>query len=92
MYLNASIIVRYVCIKSVFILTTECTSLTVTLVVTLRKFFSLIVSIVYFQNPFTTVHWIGTSLVFIGTLLFTDVFASLAKPANVTESPQKKSS
>ncbi|CAG2113885.1 unnamed protein product [Medioppia subpectinata] len=64
---------QYICIRSVFRLTTECTSLTVTLVVTIRKFLSLIVSIVYFQNPFTASHWLGTVLVFVGTLLFVDI-------------------
>ena len=65
---------RYVCIRSVFILTTECASLTVTLVVTLRKFASLLFSIVYFSNPFTSQHWIGSLLVFGGTFLFSGVF------------------
>ena len=65
------------CIKSVFILTTECTSLSVTLVVTLRKFLSLLISIAYFDNPFTVSHWFGTALIFIGTLLFADVFSSI---------------
>ena len=60
-----------------FILTTECASLTVTLVVTLRKFLSLIFSILYFQNPFTTWHWVGTAVVFLGTLLYTEVHSSL---------------
>ena len=68
---------RYVCIKSVFILTTECTSLAVTLVVTLRKFVSLLFSIVYFQNAFTPVHWLGTALVFSGTFLFLEVIPKL---------------
>ncbi|NXF13970.1 S35B4 protein, partial [Smithornis capensis] len=68
---------RYVCIRGVFILTTECTSLTVTLVVTLRKFLSLIFSILYFHNPFTAWHWLGTALVFLGTLLYTEVWNSL---------------
>lgn len=65
------------CIRGVFILTTECASLTVTLVVTLRKFLSLIFSILYFQNPFTTWHWVGTAVVFLGTLLYTEVHSSL---------------
>ena len=52
----------------------EYQSLTVTLVITLRKFVSLIVSIIYFKNPFTIYHWIGTALVFAGTLLFVDIF------------------
>ncbi|KAK7496130.1 hypothetical protein BaRGS_00012540 [Batillaria attramentaria] len=72
-------ITQYICIRAVFVLTTECASLTVTLVVTLRKFVSLIFSIVYFQNPFTLYHWIGTSLVFGGTLIFTEVLNQLRK-------------
>ncbi|XP_035824515.1 UDP-xylose and UDP-N-acetylglucosamine transporter-like [Aplysia californica] len=69
---------QFVCIKSVFTLTTECTSLTVTLVVTLRKFISLVFSIIYFRNPFTMVHWVGAALVFIGTLMFVDVLSRFA--------------
>lgn len=76
-YLIGNTLTQYVCIKSVFVLTTECTSLTVTLVLTLRKFTSLIISIIYFQNPFTTQHWIGTALVFIGTIMFTNVIKKM---------------
>lgn len=76
-YLFMNIITQYVCIRGVFILTTECASLTVTLVVTLRKFLSLIFSIIYFQNPFTVWHWVGTGVVFIGTLLYTEVLNGL---------------
>ena len=68
------IFLTYVCIRGVFILTTECPSLIVTLVVTLRKFFSLVFSILYFKNPFTLYHWLGTACVFGGTLLFTGIF------------------
>ena len=56
----------------VFRLTEQCTSLVVTLVVTLRKFASLLFSIWYFSNPFVAQHWLGCGLVFSGTLLFTD--------------------
>jgi solute carrier family 35 (UDP-xylose/UDP-N-acetylglucosamine transporter), member B4 len=72
-YLLANVLTQYVCIGSVYVLTTECTSLTVTLVVTLRKFVSLLFSIIYFSNPFTIYHWIGTILVFTGTIIFTEV-------------------
>ena len=34
---------------------------------------SLIVSILYFQNPFTVYHWFGSALVFCGTLIFSEV-------------------
>lgn len=73
LYLIGNVLTQYLCISSVFVLTTECASLTVTLVVTLRKFLSLIFSILYFNNPFTTYHWLGTGLVFGGTLLFSDI-------------------
>ncbi|CAH1122065.1 unnamed protein product [Ceutorhynchus assimilis] len=72
-YLLLNVLTQYLCISSVYVLTTECASLTVTLVITLRKFLSLVFSIVYFQNPFTLAHWFGTGLVFGGTLLFAEV-------------------
>ncbi|XP_074104715.1 ER GDP-fucose transporter [Cotesia typhae] len=72
-YLIGNVLTQYMCISSVFVLTTECSSLTVTLVVTLRKFFSLLFSILYFQNSFSIYHWIGTSLVFLGTIIFTEI-------------------
>ncbi len=77
LYLIGNTLTQYVCISSVFVLTTECTSLTVTLVLTLRKFISLIISILYFQNPFTLLHWIGTILVFVGTLMFSNIVKTI---------------
>jgi len=72
-YLAANCITSYACIRSVFILTTECTSLTVTLVITVRKFLTLVVSIFYFSNPFTFYHWVGTAMVFLGAMVYADV-------------------
>lgn len=69
------VLTNYLCIGSVYVLTTECPSLTVTLVITLRKFASLLVSIVFFKNQFTTYHWVGTSLVFIGTVIYTEMLS-----------------
>ncbi|XP_063697128.1 UDP-xylose and UDP-N-acetylglucosamine transporter [Culicoides brevitarsis] len=73
LYLLGNVLTQYLCISSVYVLTTECASLTVTLVVTLRKFVSLIFSIIYFRNPFTVFHWSGTLLVFVGTIIFTEI-------------------
>ncbi|XP_063782826.1 nucleotide sugar transporter SLC35B4 [Pseudophryne corroboree] len=89
-YLLMNVITQYVCIRGVFILTTECPSLTVTLVVTLRKFLSLIFSILYFNNPFTTWHWIGTLLVFVGTLLYTEVWNSIQAASSKYRKETKK--
>lgn len=79
LFILGNVITQYVCISSVYVLTTECSSLTVTLVVTLRKFVSLLFSIVYFSNPFTVYHWLGTLLVFIGTVIFTEVVPNVRK-------------
>jgi len=72
-YLFCNVITQYFCIRSVFILTTECPSLVVTLVITLRKFISLLFSIIYFQNDFKLNHWIGTASVFLGTFIFSNI-------------------
>ncbi|KAI9577761.1 hypothetical protein GQX74_010948, partial [Glossina fuscipes] len=79
-YLIFNMMTQYVCISSVYVLTAECTSLTVTLVLTLRKFVSLLISIVYFKNPFTLYHWMGTILVFTGTVIFTEAYPKTLWP------------
>ncbi|XP_064113320.1 UDP-xylose and UDP-N-acetylglucosamine transporter-like [Macrobrachium nipponense] len=80
-FLAGNVVTQFLCVSSVFRLTSECSSLTVTLVLTLRKFASLVFSIIYFQNPFTFYHWVGTVLVFAGTLLFTGVIGPAAAPS-----------
>ncbi|CAD1472914.1 unnamed protein product, partial [Heterotrigona itama] len=88
-YLIGNVLTQYVCISSVFVLTAECTSLTVTLVITLRKFLSLIFSIIYFKNSFTIYHWIGTILVFLGTIIFTEVIPKIAENIQPTKKTKK---
>uniref|UniRef100_F1LAD3 UDP-xylose and UDP-N-acetylglucosamine transporter-like protein n=1 Tax=Ascaris suum TaxID=6253 RepID=F1LAD3_ASCSU len=77
--LAASCILQWVCIRFVYRLNAEVESLTVTLVVTLRKFLSLLISILWFKNPFTVQHWIGAVLVFSGTLAFADIWGVRAE-------------
>lgn len=89
LYLVINFVSHYFCVKCVYILTTECSSLTVTMVVTLRKFASLIFSIVYFQHPFTAIHWLGTVLIIIGTIMFTEIITKIFgafKSADVSQS------
>ncbi|XP_055529695.1 UDP-xylose and UDP-N-acetylglucosamine transporter [Wyeomyia smithii] len=87
LYLLGNVLTQYVCISSVYVLTTECSSLTVTLVVTLRKFVSLLFSIVYFSNPFTVYHWTGTILVFTGTIIFTEVIDKVRLAMTTQQAP-----
>lgn len=84
---------HYICVNCVYILTSECTSLTVTMVITLRKFASLLFSIVYFNHPFTFYHWLGTALLIIGTIMFTEILAKIRdalKTTHVSESREKE--
>jgi len=83
-YFALNIFTQFLCVTSVTTLTSELSALAITVILTLRKFMSLIVSIVYFRNPFTFYHWMGTVLVFTGTLIFSEVpqrmLASKEKP------------
>ncbi|RVE44707.1 hypothetical protein evm_010665 [Chilo suppressalis] len=92
LWLVLYVLTQGLCISAVYVLTTECASLTVTLTVTLRKFVSLLFSIVYFKNPFTLGHWLGTLLVFIGTMIFTELlqkFVALFLPSKEIEKKKK---
>jgi len=78
-YLIGNVLSQYICISSVYTLSSVSQTLTVNLVITLRKFVSLLMSIIYFQNAFTVWHWTGSILVFIGTFLFLDMHSTLVK-------------
>ncbi|KII61756.1 UDP-xylose and UDP-N-acetylglucosamine transporter [Thelohanellus kitauei] len=71
-WLAVNVLTQYACVRCIYILTTECTSLTVTMVTTVRRFLSLLWSIYYFKNPFSIYHWIGSILIFSGSLIYLD--------------------
>ncbi|KAL3985602.1 UAA transporter family protein [Acanthocheilonema viteae] len=73
-YLVATCLLQWMCISFVYRLNATYESLTVTMVVTIRKFLSLLISILWFRNPFTLAHCIGAALVFTGTLAFADIW------------------
>ncbi len=54
------------CVSGVYRLTAISSSLTTTMAVTFRKFLSIIVSVWYFDNPFSKLHMVGTLLTFTG--------------------------
>ena len=61
------------CIRGIYHLLSEWSSLSVTMVTTFRKFLSLMLSIYIFDNNCTKVHWFATTLVFTGSLIFSGV-------------------
>ncbi|KAI8371213.1 UAA transporter [Choanephora cucurbitarum] len=70
-FLLMNVLTQYVCIAGVNRMTSVATSLTLNLVLNLRKFASLLFSIIYFDNDFGFGAIMGTLLVFFGTLIYT---------------------
>jgi drug/metabolite transporter (DMT)-like permease len=65
-------------------------SLTGNLTITLRKFMSLFISVVYFKNTFTPVHWLGAGLVLLGTVLYTSASQQAARDTATTSKTKKE--
>lgn len=85
LYLVANILTQFLCIRGVYMLTALSGTLTTTLAITVRKFVSLIISIIWFGNYFGTYHWIATALVFGAGFVYTIIQSE--KPA---EKPKDK--
>ncbi|XP_043287558.1 UDP-xylose and UDP-N-acetylglucosamine transporter-like isoform X2 [Venturia canescens] len=81
LHLIGNLLTQYMCVCSIFKLITEYSSLTVTLVLTLRKFCSLLISVMYFNDAFTIYHWIGTIFVFSGTFMYTALESAMVSDA-----------
>ncbi|RUP47666.1 hypothetical protein BC936DRAFT_145467 [Jimgerdemannia flammicorona] len=69
-FLSLNMITQYICISGVHRLTARSTSLTLNLVLNLRKFVSLAISVIAFNNAFSSATAAGTALVFLGTVLY----------------------
>uniref|UniRef100_A0A0R3S752 UAA transporter family protein n=1 Tax=Elaeophora elaphi TaxID=1147741 RepID=A0A0R3S752_9BILA len=70
-YMILNCISQWICITNVHKLVSVTTSLNVAMVLTLRKFLSMILSIVLFKNSFTVIHCVGYLFVLLGTIAFT---------------------
>uniref|UniRef100_A0A914CEP7 Uncharacterized protein n=1 Tax=Acrobeloides nanus TaxID=290746 RepID=A0A914CEP7_9BILA len=69
---------QLICIKNVYQLSAVLSSLGISMVLTLRKFLNLFLSVYIFQNEFTSMHLLGTLCVLLGTFAFYDGFSKLA--------------
>jgi len=64
----------------IFITVTEFGPLTCSVITTTRKFFTILASVLWFQNPLNERQWMGTMLVFAG-LTLDSIFSKSAKKA-----------
>jgi UDP-xylose/UDP-N-acetylglucosamine transporter B4 len=69
-WVGCNVVTQYVCIAAVYRSIGESGALTTTLLLTVRKFFSLFFSVWYFNNLFLINHWVGSFLVFLGCLIY----------------------
>ena len=69
-FLILNSITQYICISGVHRLSSVATSVTLNLMLTLRKFVSLMLSVLIFGNPFGPLHAFGAVSVLSGTLLY----------------------
>nr|CAG8541545.1 964_t:CDS:10 [Entrophospora candida] len=70
LYLIMNVLTQYLCISGVHRLHSVSSALTVNLVLNLRKFISLVLSVLFFDNDFHIGMGIGGTFVFIGTILY----------------------
>jgi solute carrier family 35 (UDP-xylose/UDP-N-acetylglucosamine transporter), member B4 len=69
-FLLLNVMTQLVCIIGVAKLTSITSSVSVNLVLSVRKFLSLVLSILIFKNQFGGMNWIGAAFVFVGTLFY----------------------
>ncbi|XP_034841256.1 UDP-xylose and UDP-N-acetylglucosamine transporter-like [Maniola hyperantus] len=72
--LFVNIISQFYCTHSVHELATRENFTTVTFILTLRKFVSLLISTIVFKNNLTVLHIFGTGFVILGTYFYFDFF------------------
>merc|ERR1712072_978687 len=75
-WLGMNLCTQAMCIKGVFYLSANYSPLTVNLTLSVRKFCSVLFSIYWFSNPFSTKHVVAALLIFGGVFLY---FARPAK-------------
>ncbi|XP_063545890.1 UDP-xylose and UDP-N-acetylglucosamine transporter-like [Cydia strobilella] len=80
-----NIISQFFCTQSVHQLATKESSVTVTFILTLRKFVSLLLSSIVFKNNVTILHVAGTALVAVGTYVYFDFFVWKQTPVKYKE-------
>ncbi|CAD7957401.1 unnamed protein product [Amoebophrya sp. A120] len=81
-YILANNVAQACCLKGVFYLSTRYSALTVNITLSMRKFFTVVFSILYFQNPWSLQHSVAALFVFGGGLLYSSgelLFSSMKR-------------
>ncbi|KAF9945002.1 hypothetical protein BGZ65_011315, partial [Modicella reniformis] len=74
----------FMCISGVHRLTSLSSALTLNFVLNLRKFTSLVISVLYFENGFGFEMAVGSTLVLLGTIMYSVSSSTSAKTCKST--------
>ena len=85
-YLAVNLITQFVCIKGVYILVARTSSLATTVILSCRKFASIVFNVYIFKTVFTPWHYVGTLMVIAGSLLY----ATSKRPVSSTRSDDEE--
>ncbi|RHY33331.1 hypothetical protein DYB32_001709 [Aphanomyces invadans] len=69
-----NLVTNYVCIRSVYSLASVVSTVSLQVILTFRKACSVVFSVVYFGQPFAPSQWFGSTFVFVGVLVYANVF------------------
>lgn len=74
-------VAQTICLKGVFLASATLSPLALTLVLSVRKFWSVLVSIVWFRNPWTVLHTAASVLIFGGAFAYSQAPDAVRKKA-----------
>ncbi|ORX47883.1 hypothetical protein BCR36DRAFT_330063 [Piromyces finnis] len=86
----ANIITQYICVSGVQKLSSICSSVTLNLILNVRKFISLLISVIFFKNPFSKMSWFGSIFVFAGVIWYVKASDMLKKKEKTKEIKKKR--
>jgi len=89
LYVAANIISQYICISSIQKLSSIISSVSLTLILNVRKFVSLLVSVILFKNNFPIWSWIGSIMVFSGVIWYSKITNKLKRKSQTKEEKEK---
>ncbi|KAF9190171.1 golgi uridine diphosphate-N- acetylglucosamine transporter [Haplosporangium sp. Z 767] len=85
-FLAVNTLTQFMCISGVHRLTSLSSALTLNFILNLRKFTSLLISVLYFENGFGFEMAVGSSLVLLGTIMYSVSSSVSAQKPSITTS------
>ncbi|OQR98666.1 UDP-xylose and UDP-N-acetylglucosamine transporter [Achlya hypogyna] len=80
--LLVNLVANYLCIRAVYHLAAQVSTVSLQVILTLRKACNLVFSVLYFAHAFTLGQWTGTCVVFVGVLIYSEVLGG-GRPCKV---------